>query len=166
MTNVTANFQMKSRIFYLIIIIGLLFVSCDGRTGYLDEGQLSTVSDLTDSEWLMSYADYGYGSDYYFDDDTQIYRFEKTGKGWYANGSFSDASKKDNVQNFQWTFTTENFVVLYMTGSSGGGYWDGYWLIEKLTPNELWVQYAQQDPVLYPNQDNYTYRFKARKIAR
>lgn len=151
---------MKSHIFSLIAFIGVLFVSCDGRTGYLDDGQESIVYDLTASEWLMAYADYGLGSESYFDDDTQIYRFEKTGKGWFGNGSFTDASKKENVHYFQWSFTTENFAVLYMAGSAV----EGYWLIEKLTPDELWVQYAFLDPVLHPNQNKYTYKFKARKI--
>ena len=113
---------MKSRIILFLALIGVLFVSCEGRTGYLDDGQLSTVSLLTDSEWLMSYADYSYGSEVFFNDDTQIYRFEKTGKGWFAKGSFLDSSKKENVTNFHWTFTTENLAVIYLTGSAGEGY--------------------------------------------
>lgn len=68
------------------------------------------------------------------------------------------------MTNFHWTFTTENFAVIYITVSTGEGYWDTYWLIEKLTPHELWVQEAPQDPVLYPNQDKRYYKFKARKI--
>ncbi|MBD5355542.1 MAG: hypothetical protein HDR88_00830 [Bacteroides sp.] len=139
--------------------MGILFVSCDGRTGYLDEGQLSTISLLSDSEWLMSYYNPGYGDEYEFDDDTRIYKFEKTGKGWIASGSFSDASQKEEVSYFQWTFTTENFSVIYLAGHVV----EGYWLIEKLTPNELWVQEAAQDPVIYPNQDKRYYKFKARK---
>ncbi len=43
---------------------------------------------------------------------------------------------------------------------------DGYWLIEKLTANELWVEWAQQDPVIYPNQYNTHYKFKARKSTK
>ena len=155
---------MKSRIILFLALMGILFVSCEGRTGYLDDGQLSTVSLLTDSEWLMSYADYSYGSEVFFDDDTQIYGFEKTGKGWFAKGSFLDSSKKENVTNFHWTFTTENFAVIYLTGSAGEGYWEEYWLIEKLTPDELWVQEAPHDHVLYPNQDKRHYRFKARRV--
>ena len=63
---------MKSRILLLLALMGILFVSCEGRTGYLDDGQLSTVSLLTESEWLMSYAEYRYGGDNFFDDATQI----------------------------------------------------------------------------------------------
>lgn len=151
---------MKSRILLLLALMGILFVSCEGRTGYLEEGQLSTVSLLTDSEWLMSYYNPGFGNEYEYDDDTRIYRFEKTGKGWVASGSFIDASKKEDVSYFQWTFTTDNFAVLYMAGHVV----EGYWLIEKLTPYELWVQEAPQDPVIYPNQNKRFYKFKARKI--
>lgn len=157
---------MKSHILSLLVLMGIVFESCEGRTGYLDEGQQSTVSLLTDSEWFMSYADYSHGSEIYFDSDTQIYSFEKTGKGWFAKGSFSDSSKKEDVVYFHWTFTTENFAVIYITVSAGEGYWDTYWLIEKLTPNELWVQEAAQDPVIYPNQDKRYYKFKARKISK
>lgn len=156
---------MKSSILTLLFLVGILFVSCDGRLGYLDEAQISTVSVLTDSEWLMSYAGYSYGSENFFDNDTQIYRFEKTGKGWFAKGSFLDSYKKENVLYLHWTFTTENFAVIYMTVNAGEGYWDEYWLIEKLTPDELWVQSTQQDPVFYPNQNKATYKFKARKIS-
>ena len=157
---------MKSRILSLLALMGILFVSCEGRTGYLDDGQLSTVSFLTESEWLMSYADYSHREEYFYDEDTHIYRFEKTGKGWFANGSFSDISKKENMTNFHWTFTTENFAVIYITVSTGEGYWDTYWLIEKLTSNELWIQKAPQDPVLYPNQEKRYYKFKARRIPK
>ncbi len=153
---------MKSRILSLLALMGILFVSCEGRTGYLEEGQLSTVSLLTDSEWLMSYYNPGFGNEYEYDDDTRIYRFEKTGKGWVASGSFSNVSQKEEISYFQWTFTTENFSVIYMAGHVV----EGYWLIEKLTSNELWVQEAPQDPVIYPNQDKRYYRFKARKISK
>ena len=152
---------MRSLALSLLFVLGITFVSCDGRSGYLDDGQLSTVSLLTDVEWLMSYYNHGYGSEYEYD-ETRIYRFEKTGKGWLASGSFSDASKKEDVSYFQWTFTNENFVVIYMSGHVV----EGYWLIEKLTPNELWVQSAQQDPVIYPNQDKRSYRFTASKISK
>lgn len=107
-------------------------------------------------------ADYGYGSVETYDDETRIYKFDKTGKGWFASGSFTDISKKDDVSYYQWTFTTENFLVIYMTGHSV----EGYWYIEKLTPNELWVQWTQQDPALHPNQDKDIYKFKARKVIK
>ena len=152
---------MKSLALSLLLILGMTFVSCEGRSGYLEEGQLTKVTLLTDVEWLLAYYDTGVGNEYEFDDDTQVYKFEKTGKGWLASGSFSDASLKEDVSYFQWTFTTENFAVIYMTGYVV----EGYWLIEKLTPNELWVQSAHSDPVIYPNQTKQIYKFKARKVS-
>ena len=150
-----------SAILFSIFAIAIL-TSCDGRSGYLDDGQQTTVAMLTVGEWLMSYADYGDGFEETYDNETQIYRFERTGKGWFANGSFTDDSKKENVSYFQWTFTTENFAVIYMAGHVV----EGYWLIEKLTTNELWVQWTQQDPVIYPNQDKNIFKFTARKVIK
>lgn len=36
----------------------MILSSCEGRTGYLDEGQQNTVAMLTDVEWLVVYVDY------------------------------------------------------------------------------------------------------------
>lgn len=151
---------MKPIISIVLFLFGITFVSCDGRTGYLEENQIITIEVLTGNEWLLSYYDNGYGDEYEYDNDTRIYRFEKSGTGWIANGSFSDASKVEDVSYFQWTFTTENFAVLYLAGYII----EEYWLIEKFTPYELWVKGAPKDPVIYPNQDMRIYHFKARKI--
>lgn len=104
---------MKSVVIPVFACMLAVLSSCEGRSGYLDEGQQTTVTMLTDVEWLMSYADYGYGSVETYDDETRIYKFDKTGKGWFASGSFTDISKKDDVSYYQWTFTTENFVVIH-----------------------------------------------------
>ncbi len=149
---------MKSAILLLTIFLAILS-SCEGRTGYLNEGQQSKVSMLTDVEWLMYYSDYGDGYEYHYDNETKIYKFDRTGKGWVANGSFSDISLKDDVSYYKWSFTTENFAVIYMAGHIV----EGYWLIEKLNSEELWVQWTMEDPVIYPNQNKDRYRFKARK---
>lgn len=137
----------------------MLFSSCEERTGYLDEGQQSEVSKLTAKEWLMTYSDHGNGHIYEYDNKTQIYKFELSGKGWIANGTFTDESIRENMSYFQWGFTTENFAVIYMAGYAI----EGYWLIEKLTYDELWVQFTTNDPVINPNQNKTFYRFKARK---
>ena len=151
------------KLFFTSLLVVVLFLtSCEGRTGYLDRDQELTVSTLTGAEWLMTYADYGNGHEYTFDQETQIYRFEATGKGWLANGSFDDELMKENVSYYQWTFTTDNFTVIYMAGSVV----EGYMLIEKLNSNELWVQSTQLDPVFYPNQHKTYYRFKSRKNLR
>ena len=46
--------------------------SCEGRSGYLDEGQQNTVALLTDVEWLVVYADYGLGNEQTFEDVTTV----------------------------------------------------------------------------------------------
>lgn len=153
---------MKSAITSLLLIAIMLLASCDNRSGYLDDDQQSTVLMLTDVEWLLSYSRPSIGDGQSYDKETQIYKFDRTGKGWVANGSFADASIKENTRYYQWTFTTGNFTVIYMTGNAV----NGYWLIEKLTANELWVEWAQQDPVIYPDQYNTHYKFKARKSTK
>ena len=75
---------MKSVVIPVFACMLAVLSSCEGRSGYLDEGQQTTVTMLTDVEWLMSYADYGYGSVETYDDETRIYKFDKTGKGWFA----------------------------------------------------------------------------------
>ena len=150
---------MRTILSALLLSMLMTLSSCEGKSGYLDEGQQGTVAMLTDVEWLMVWADYGSLGEETYEAETDIYRFERSGKGWFANGSWLDRDKKDGIGYFQWTFTTENFSVICMAG-----YIEGYWLIEKLTPNELWVTSAPQDPVLYPTQDSRRYRFKARKI--
>lgn len=142
----------------LAVLLLMVFASCEERSGYLEDDQQTTVELLTDVEWLMTWVDYGALGESTFETDTDIYRFERTGKGWFAKGSWIDTEKKDGTGYFQWSFTTANFSVIRMTG-----YIEGYWLIEKLTPDELWVTSAQQDPVIYPSQDNRRYKFKARK---
>ena len=155
---------MKGSLHIFLILCGLLLLSCEERTGYIDESQLSRVSELTGSEWLVAWYEDPFGHVETFDDETTIYRFENSGKGWVADGSFSDDVLRENVRNFHWTFTADNFAVIYMTGSQDWGYWEDYWLIEKLTPDELWIKYAAQDPAIYPNQESRRYRLKARKI--
>lgn len=149
---------------FLTLICGLFLLSCEGRTGYIDESQLSIVAELTGSEWLVAWYEDPLGNVETFDDETSIYRFESTGKGWIAKGSFKDETIRANARNFHWTFTADNFAVIYMTGSQDWGHWEEYWLIEKLTPDELWIKYAAQDPAIYPNQESRRYRLRARRI--
>ncbi|MDE7442583.1 MAG: hypothetical protein K2M65_00285, partial [Muribaculaceae bacterium] len=52
-----------------------------------------------------------------------------------------------NVEYFQWTFTTDNMAVIYIAIPAHG---DTFWLIDRLTTTELYVNQASQDPVLFP----------------
>ncbi|WP_148464490.1 hypothetical protein [Xylanibacter rodentium] len=151
---------MKALFISLCLSLLMIMSSCEGQTGYLDEGQQNTVAMLTDVEWLVVYADYGLGNEQTFDDETNIYSFGRDTKGWTAVGSLKDPSVKKDVQYFQWTFTTENYTVIYTSGNATEGY---YWLIEKLTPTDFWVQWSVKDPVLYPNQTTSFYKLRARK---
>ena len=58
---VSFSFKMKSVVISVFACMLAVLSSCEGRSGYFDEGQQTTVTMLTDVEWLMSYADYGYG---------------------------------------------------------------------------------------------------------
>ncbi|MCM1356671.1 MAG: hypothetical protein NC212_09745 [Staphylococcus sp.] len=135
-----------------------LLSSCEGRTGYLDNDQENTIDKLTDVEWILVYADYGLGNEYVYEDKTSIYRFDRTGKGWFGLGSVTDPTFKENIRYFQWTFTTSNFTVIQTAGNAS----DGFWLIKKLTSEELWVQWTTHDPVYYPNQTGTFMKYKAR----
>lgn len=150
---------MRTLLSSLFLFLLMIMSSCEGKSGYLDEGQQNTVAMLTDVEWLVVYVDYSIGNEQTFDDETNIYSFGRDTKGWTATGSLKDLSVKKDVRYFQWTFTTENYAVIYMAGNST----DGYWLIQKLTPTDLWVQWSVKDPVLYPNQTTTFYKLKARK---
>lgn len=138
----------------LFLPILMLLPSCDGRSGCIDEDRQNIVDLLTGADWLVEYADYGPGGEQTYDDTTTIYSFGKDLKGWRALGSFKDPAVKENVQYFQWTFTTENYAVIHTAGNSA----DGYWLIQKLTPTALWLQWSAKDPVLIPNQTTTHYR--------
>ncbi len=153
---------MKAIVFPLLTILLMCLSSCEGRTGYLDEGQENTLSMLTGKEWVEVYADYGLGYEQVIEDRTVIYYFDLKGNGWCAVGSLKDETVKENVRYFQWTFTTENFAVIQTAGNA----MDGYWLIKKLTPTELWVQCSTHDPVLVPNQTTTFYKYKARTISK
>lgn len=143
---------------FLLAVMTLFFSSCEASSGYIDKDQENTVAMLTGAEWLVVYADYGLGNETAFENETNIYSFDKLGKGWTATGSLTDQSIKKDIRYFQWTFTTDNYAVIQTAGNNT----DGYWLIQKLTPTEMWLQYSVKDPVLVPTQPKTFYRFKAR----
>lgn len=145
------------------ILLGLsilpALISCEGRPGCIDEDRQSVIDMLTGVEWLVTYADYGLGREQAYDDETSVYSFGKDKKGWTAIGSLRDASVKKSVRYFQWTFTTDNYAVIQTAGNST----DGYWLIQKLTPAEMWLQWSAKDPVLIPNQTVTAYKLRSRQ---
>lgn len=89
-----------------------------------------------------------------FEDEGWIYNFDANGKGkrtWWKK------HPEENIETeyFQWTFTTDNFAVIYI-----GGNIERFWLINELTSTSLIVRDAIEDPVLYPNTSQRLCKFK------
>lgn len=148
---------MKKAYFYIFIYALLSLTSCDEPIGYYDDGQRDVIGCVTGTEWVLVSVIYPDSEPEILDNDAEIYKFDADGRGWHkVRWSIVDPSGKDVVTYFRWSFTTDNFAVIYLVDSS-----ESYWLIEKLTATELWVVCAMQDPVLYPGTYQYRCRFKA-----
>lgn len=139
----------------LIIFIFCAFLgACEERTGYYDESQKDIIARLTCTEWFMYYAHTPGFQPESFEDEGWIYNFDANGKGkrtWWKK------HPEENIETeyFQWTFTTDNFAVIYI-----GGNIERFWLINELTSTSLIVQDAIEDPVLYPNTSQRLCKFK------
>ncbi len=131
----------------LPLILGLLIcLSCE-RSGYYNDDQRKRLDLLTATRWTEQSTDS-------HDPENPIecrqsWSFDKKGK---ASVTYKWTDKNGNTtynetQYYDWTFTTENFAVIYLYSATHG---DLFWLIEKLTANELRVKAAVMDPVLNP----------------
>lgn len=138
----------------LISILACVFLaSCEERTGYYDTDQKEIINLLTGVEWKQTYE---YRPDFEpteYREEGRIYKFNVNGTGSYKWANWNDETIKGDLVYFRWTFTTDNFTVIYIDKS------EQFWLIDKLTPSELSVTSAFQDPVLYPNTDKIVCRF-------
>lgn len=144
--------------YLMAVCLFVAATSCEERTGYYDSDQKSILAKLTSVRWVS----HGKGIDAAGKpsiDNYQIYNFETDGNGSFTYLSESNGEELERrTRYFQWTFTTENFAVIFMTE----GYSDStFWLIEKLTDTQLWVKSAMQDPVLYPGVHQNSLRFEA-----
>lgn len=141
----------------LLSLFALLIVSCDGRTGYYDDEQQNIIDKLTAREWKLVYKHVPDFEPEEFKTGGSVYKFNSNGKGSQRllsdKGEIEEGSR---IQYFQWTFTTGNFSVIYL-----GGKLESFWLIDKLTEDELWVWIAGQDPVLHPNTFKTFSKFKS-----
>lgn len=113
---------------------------------------------LTSVKWAQRWTDiYDPENpiDYY-----QTWSFDTKGKASFTQiGTNSDGKViLLETQYYDWTFTTENFAVIYLFS---GTYGESFWLIEKLTAEKLRVKAANQDPVLYPSVPQTTLTFDA-----
>ncbi|MDE5904267.1 hypothetical protein [Duncaniella sp.] len=130
-----------------LLILGLLICSSCERSGYYNDDQRNRLDLLTSVRWTEQ-------STNSYDPENPIvsrqsWSFDKKGK---ASVTYTWTDKNgDTVYNetqyYDWTFTTENFAVIYLYSASHG---DLFWLIEKLTADELRVKAAVMDPVLNP----------------
>lgn len=148
-------YPMKKQFLFSTLLIFLLF-ACDEPHGYYDPSQQDVINNLTRHEWFQYYSKMQ-GFDSSVHDEGWIYQFSSNGKG-HRRWCKSDGTPIDgpSTEYFQWTFTNDNFTVIYL-----GGNIERFWLIDKLDASELWVYDARIDPVINPNTDKTHYRFKA-----
>lgn len=147
---------MKTQIISLLIILSTLS-SCEERSGYYDEGQNNIIARLTSAEWVIQSITYPDSETYYPEYSIDTYRFDRNGQGLHrAQPSLVSPDREDYTEYFQWTFTTENFTVIYI-----GGNIESFWLIESLSPTDMQVCAAVQDPVLHPSVYKTRYTLRA-----
>lgn len=145
---------MKQIQILISILAGVFLASCEERKGYYDTDQKEIISLITGVEWKQVYEHMPRTE---YDEEGWVYKFNANGTGSYKWVNWNDGTIKGEPVNFRWTFTTDNFSVIYIDKS------ERFWLIDKLTLSELWVTSAMQDPVLYPNTDKTICKFKPLK---
>lgn len=140
----------------LISILACVFLaSCEERTGYYDTDQKEIINLLTGVEWKQIYEHTPNFEPNEFQEEGWIYKFNANGTGSYKWVKWEDGSINGEPVYFRWTFTTDNFAVIYIDKS------ERFWLIDKLTAKDLWVYNSYQDPVLHPNGDEVFWKFVA-----
>ncbi|WP_347283443.1 hypothetical protein [Bacteroides caecimuris] len=140
----------------LISILACVFLaSCEERTGYYDTDQKEIINLLTGVEWKQTYEHTPNFEPNEFQKEGWVYKFNANGTGSYKWVKWEDGSINGEPVYFRWTFTTDNFAVIYIDKS------ERFWLIDKLTAKDLWVYNSYQDPVLHPNGDEVFWKFVA-----
>ncbi len=140
----------------LISILACVFLaSCEERTGYYDTDQKEIINLLTGVEWKQTYEHTPNFEPNEFQKEGWVYKFNANGTGSYKWVKWEDGSINGEPVYFRWTFTTDNFTVIYIDKT------ERFWLIDKLTAKDLWVYNSYQDPVLHPNGDEVFWKFVA-----
>lgn len=145
---------MKQIRLFISILVFVFLASCDERTGYYDTDQKEIISLITGVEWKQTYENMPNFEPTEYNEEGWVYQFNANGTGSYKWMNWKDGTINGETVYFRWTFTTDNFSVIYIDKS------ECFWLIDKLTPSELTVKRAMQDPVLYPNTDKTVCKFK------
>ena len=136
---------MKQYVTVISAIMMLILASCEDRTGYYSHEQQEIIAKLTDKDWKQVYEHQPDFDPTVYDGEGMVYRFNSDGTGSCKWASWSDGTITGEPEYFRWTFTTDNFAVIYITKLNR------YWLIDKLTADNIWVYDSYQDPVMYPN---------------
>ena len=145
---------MKQIRLLISILVFVFLASCDERTGYYDTDQKEIISLITGVEWKQTYENMPNFEPTEYNEEGWVYQFNANGTGSYKWMNWKDGTINGETVYFRWTFTTDNFSVIYIDKS------ERFWLIDRLTPSELTVTSAMQDPVLYPNTDKTVCKFK------
>lgn len=145
---------MKQIRLFISILVFVFLASCDERTGYYDTDQKEIISLITGVEWKQTYENMPNFEPTEYNEEGWVYQFNANGTGSYKWMNWKDGTINGETVYFRWTFTTDNFSVIYIDKS------ECFWLIDKLTSSELTVKRAMQDPVLYPNTDKTVCKFK------
>ena len=145
---------MKQIRLFIYILVFVFLASCDERTGYYDTDQKEIISLITGVEWKQTYENMPNFEPTEYDEEGWVYQFNANGTGSYKWMNWKDGTINGETVYFRWTFTTDNFSVIYIDKL------ECFWLIDKLTSSELTVKRAMQDPVLYPNTDKTDCKFK------
>lgn len=145
---------MKQIRLFIYILVFVFLASCDERTGYYDTDQKEIISLITGVEWKQTYENMPNFEPTEYNEEGWVYQFNANGTGSYKWMNWKDGTINGETVYFRWTFTTDNFSVIYIDKL------ECFWLIDKLTSSELTVKRAMQDPVLYPNTDKTDCKFK------
>lgn len=144
---------MKQIRLFIYILVFVFLASCDERTGYYDTDQKEIISLITGVEWKQTYENMPNFEPTEYNEEGWVYQFNANGTGSYKWMNWKDGTINGETVYFRWTFTTDNFSVIYIDKL------ECFWLIDKLTSSELTVKRAMQDPVLYPNTDKTDCKF-------
>lgn len=131
---------------FLSIMLLPLMASCDQTSKPLEGVQNEIVTNLTSYSWVRTVIEDIPNASAYESSETWI--FHKSGKGSHKISFKSENEQLDErVYYFQWAFTTQNFAVICMDIQESG---ICYWQINNITPTQLDVVSAPDDPVLHP----------------
>lgn len=135
-----------------IALGGLLFMqSCVEKEGYYDPGQQSVIDRFTHKDWERTYE--SSTMDGMECTIHEIWRFEKDGKCVRKSTTvYENGKTKDNVIYNRWAFMTSNFRFLHFGSTT-------FWEIEKLTATEFHVCQTYEDPLAFPGQDKFHFKF-------